>query len=270
MSNVAAAGTGHSGTFGIGRVITRTFGVTGQNFITFFLLALIARLPLLPLQLFEVSSAHPGLTPQQAMAAAFSPVSILIGLVGVLLAVIMSFVLQAALVHGTIVSLNGRNASLPDCLGTGLRVFFPVVGISFLVACGVILGFLVFIVPGIMLLLRWVVAVPVRVAEGPGILSAMGRSAELTHGHRWAVFGTVIVIVLILLGLDLLVLPLAAVARFLPATQVHTLLLVNMGLSTLVGALGSMIGAAVVASIYYELRTIKEGIGPKQLAAVFS
>jgi hypothetical protein len=70
-------GTGHPDTFGIGRVIARTFRVTGQNFITFFLLALIARLPLLPLQLFEVSSAHPGLAPQQAMAAGFSPASIL-------------------------------------------------------------------------------------------------------------------------------------------------------------------------------------------------
>jgi hypothetical protein len=270
MANVAAAGTGHSGTFGIGRVIARTFGVTGQNFIAFFLLALIARLPLLPLQLLEISKAQPGLTSQQAMALAFTPASILTGLAGLLLALIMSFVLQAALVHGTIVSLNGRKASLADCLGTGLRVFFPVVGISFLVSWGAILGFLLFVVPGIMLIVRWVVAVPVRVAEGPGILSAMGRSAELTHGHRWAIFGTMFLFVLMLFGLELLLLPLAAVASLSPAIQGHTLLLVNLGLSTLVSALGSMVGAVLVASIYYELRTIKEGIGPEQLAAVFS
>jgi hypothetical protein len=31
-----------------------------------------------------------------------------------------------------------------------------------------------------------------------------------------------------------------------------------------------LIGAAGVASIYYELRLVKEGVGPEQLAAVFA
>jgi len=43
-----------------------------------------------------------------------------------------------------------------------------------------------------------------------------------------------------------------------------------MFLTGLVRAVLGLIGAAGIASIYYELRLVKEGVGPEQLAAVFS
>jgi hypothetical protein len=255
-----------SGNFDIGRVISRTFSVTGNNFLVFFALALLARVPLLALQLAQVANG-----PAQ-QGAAFNPGLVLTALASVLISLIMSFVLQAALVHGTIVSLNGRRASFVDCLGTGIRLFIPVLGITLLVGFGAMLGFLLFVVPGIMLLIRWIVAVPVRVAEGPGILKAMGRSAELTHGHRWAIFGAALVFVLIAIGLAMLLIPFAAATRVATAAQAPSsaLVLANVGVSNLVSAISSMIGAVFAASVYFELRTIKEGIGPEQLAAVFS
>ena len=41
--------------------------------------------------------------------------------------------------------------------------------------------------PGIMLMVRWFVAVPACVVERIGPSGSMKRSAELTSGHRWKV-----------------------------------------------------------------------------------
>lgn len=267
MAAIAPAVGSHSGEFGVGRVLSRTFGVTGQNILVFFSLALIARIPLLALQLSSLG--HAALTPAQAAAAAFNPSTIATGLLSLVLALVMAFVLQAAVVHGTIVSLNGRKASFVDCLATGIRQFFPVLGISVLVGLGVMLGFVLLVVPGLMLIVRWMVAVPVQVAEGSGVLQAIGRSAELTKGHRWAIFGTLVVLFLLALGLAMLSAPFAMAARF-GIASVQSAYFLNLGVSTLVNTITSMISAVLAASIYFELRTIKEGIGPEQLAAVFS
>jgi len=43
-----------------------------------------------------------------------------------------------------------------------------------------------------------------------------------------------------------------------------------VGINTLITAVVGVVAAAGIASIYYELRLIKEGAGPQQVAAVFS
>jgi hypothetical protein len=181
------------------------------------------------------------------------------------------FMLQAALVHGTVAYLNGRKASFGSCLSTGVRVFFPMIGISFLVGWGIILGLILLIIPGIMLAMRWIVSVPVRVTEGPGILSALGRSAELTRGHRWSIFGLVVMLFLAQIMLQAAAAPFTgAFGPQTAATVSMTSLAMSEGVNLLVSAVIAMFTAVGAASIYYELRSIKEGIGPEQLAAVFS
>ncbi len=45
--------------------------------------------------------------------------------------------------------------------------------------------------------------------------------------------------------------------------------LLQVAVSLIVQPLQTMIATAGIASVYYELRSIKEGIGPETLAAVF-
>ncbi len=61
------------------------------------------------------------------------------------------------------------------------------VALSILTGVAVGLGFLAFVVPGVLLAIRWALAAPVVMLEGLGARSAMRRSRELVSGHRWAV-----------------------------------------------------------------------------------
>jgi hypothetical protein len=115
--------------------------------------------------------------------------------------------------------------------------------------------------------LAWAVIVPVLVVERTGVFGTFGRSAELTKGHRWAILGLAVVVWLISLVLGLAILPFQS-ALVLPGGGILAmtpLLIVN----GVVNVITTTIIAVGTASVYYELRSIKEGIGPEQLAAVF-
>ncbi len=80
---------------------------------------------------------------------------------------------------------------------------------SILVGIGVVLGLIALIVPGIILAIMWHFFGYV-IVENPGIgpIDAMRRSAEITRGHRWQLFGLGIALLgLNILGLLLCVVP---------------------------------------------------------------
>jgi hypothetical protein len=60
--------------------------------------------------------------------------------------------------------------------------------VSILMGLGVGLGLFLLIVPGVLLAIRWAVAVPVVMLEGLGPRAAMRRSQELVRGRRKDVF----------------------------------------------------------------------------------
>jgi hypothetical protein len=61
-------------------------------------------------------------------------------------------------------------------------VFWPLVAVSILLGIGVGIGFVLPIIPGLMLLVIWSVVAPVTVLERVGVLAAFGRSGELVRG----------------------------------------------------------------------------------------
>jgi hypothetical protein len=62
------------------------------------------------------------------------------------------------------------------------------VWLSLMTGVGVALGLMLFIVPGVLLAIRWTLAAPIVMLEGLGARAAMERSGELVQGHRGAVF----------------------------------------------------------------------------------
>lgn len=85
-----------------------------------------------------------------------------------------------------------------------LQAVTPVLGQLILVAIaagvGILIGFVLLIVPGLILATLWAVAAPVVVLERPGGLRALGRSRELVRGNGWNVFAVILLLV-ILVGL---------------------------------------------------------------------
>ena len=93
---------------------------------------------------------------------------------------------------------DGRRDATPGQL---LRAATPVLGPLILVALVVgiltVIGFVLLIVPGLILLTVWSVAAPVVVLERPPGLRAMRRSRELVRGNGWPVFGVIFVLVVL-------------------------------------------------------------------------
>jgi hypothetical protein len=96
---------------------------------------------------------------------------------------------------------DGRRDSSPGQL---LQAATPVLGqlilVGIVVAIGTVIGFVLIIVPGLILITLWSVAAPVVVLENPGVFAALRRSRELVRGNGWQVFG-VIVVVYIMVGI---------------------------------------------------------------------
>ena len=90
-----------------------------------------------------------------------------------------------------------RDSSLGELFSSVTPVFVPVIVVSILFGIGVAIGFVLIIIPGLILLTIWSVAIPVTVIERPGIFAAFGRSRQLVKGNGWQVFGTILLVWLI-------------------------------------------------------------------------
>jgi hypothetical protein len=116
--------------------------------------------------------------------------------------------------------------------------------VGIVVGVGVLVGFILIIIPGLILLTIWSVSAPVVVLERPGGLRALGRSRELVRGNGWRVFGVVLVffLLVVVLGttLELLADALATGAGIV--------------VRVLVGVLTAPLYALAAAVLYFELR----------------
>jgi hypothetical protein len=246
--------------FEMGRVFGRTFEVIGRNIALYMALAFVlVGLPTLVFQLLMPGASNQEELRRALLSGGFGRWMGMIGLGG-LVGTLFRYFLQATLVRATIEDLSDRRPNFADCLRTGLEMVLPVIGIAIVTGLGIILGFFLLIVPGIMLAIAWSVAVPAKVAERIGVFESLSRSRALTKGHRWKIFW-LLVLTSILIGMG----QGALVGAF-------------TAFGAAVGAVAAAIGAAIagaimatlVATMYVELRTLKEGTDVNTLAAVFS
>jgi hypothetical protein len=166
-------------------------------------------------------------------------------------------------------SLNGGKASFAECLAAGLKNVLPLTGIALVEFVVIGLGFVVLIVPGIIMALMFSVVAPIRVIEGTGVADTFSRSTDLTHGYKGQIFALLVIYYVLAVGLGLSARPLAGLP-FFGAGGTQNSLLVLMLVSVVTRTLLGILNATGVASIYYELRLVKEGHEPEQLASVFA
>jgi hypothetical protein len=274
--------------FSIGSVISRLFAVLGRNFVTFLLLSvLLVGLPTAVISFIQLAAMSPLLNPPATsdaanamMAEAFSPLRIGLGFAALLVTLAGNATLQGAVIHATVGDLSGRRVSFGESLATGFRFFLPLVGIGLIVGIGCVIGFIFFIVPGVLLALVWSVAAPAEVVERVGVFGALGRSLELTRNHRGAIFALGVVYLVAVWIVEILMqgvlgVGFASSAAAVAASPAHTtwgfqnLMLMQTVINLISNTLFASLSSAGIASIYFELRQTKEGVGVEQLAAVF-
>lgn len=121
------------------------------------------------------------------------------GLAGAIVGLVGYFWVQGALVEAVRDALDGRADTEIGDLFAAVKPRLPALIVAGVLAgLGIGLGFLLLIVPGLYLLTRWILIVPVIVLEGRSAGESFGRSSELVKGNGWSVFGLIVVTVLLL------------------------------------------------------------------------
>ena len=137
--------------------------------------------------------------------------------IGLIIAVIAAFLVQAALVKAVQDVRDGRaDLNLGETVSAVVPFLPAVIAASILAGIGIAIGFALIIVPGLILLTFWSLIVPSIVIGGDGVFGSFRKSWRTVRGYAWHVFGTYVLVFLILivfdivLGLILLALPIVA------------------------------------------------------------
>jgi hypothetical protein len=179
-------------------------------------------------------------------------------LAGALIALAGLFWLQGALVIAVDDVRDGRaDLSIQETLSRVLPRLNTLTLAGLLAALGITVGFLLLIVPGLVLITLWLLIVPAIMLENRGVFESFGRSRQLVSGQGWNVFGVIVLTVAILLAVNIGV---SIVERGLDSRWASLLL----GIATQTAVAPFLALAWTIT--YYELRATKE-VEPAPAAA---
>ena len=161
-----------------------------------------------------------------------------------------AFLLQATLVKAVQDVRDGRvDLSLGETVRAATPYLWAVAGASILAGIAITVGLILLIVPGLYLITIWAVIVPVIVLEQSGALASFGRSQQLVRGRGWHVFGTLVLVFIILIAVNLI---LGLIFSALPSV-------LGSGLSSVIsGTLIAPFLALVVTLVYYRLSAVTQ------------
>jgi hypothetical protein len=248
MSDIAGGAAIESNAgFMIGDVLGRTFSILGRSFVPFFLLSAVATLPYI---IFFWAQPTAVLAPSQVYKSMALP--LVVGFV-------LRMFTQAVILYAAFQDMRGRKVSVGESFRVALSRFLPIVGVIVLEGFGIALGMILLIVPGIILMLMWYLALPACVVEQLGPIESLSRSAALTKGHRWKILGLILLVAIV--G--------AVVGAVASAVGVMLGHVANVVITYIVQAVVAVFSGILVIVLYRDLRVAKEGIDTEQIAAVF-
>jgi len=218
----------------VGNVISRVFGIYGDQFVVLFLSALAVNIA------------------AGVIIVLLTLVGSIVGLlVGFLILIVANFFYTGMVVRLVEDVQDGRlDASVGQLFESVAPVVLPLIGAGILAAIGIAFGFLLLIIPGIFLLTIWAVVAPCVVIERTGVTGAFGRSYALVKQSFWQTLGAILVMALIYFVIGLII---GAIGTALG--------------DDVVGAIFRIFGNALTAPlivlaaavIYFELRRVEGG-----------
>lgn len=115
-------------------------------------------------------------------------------LLGVLL---VTPLVTAALIKAAADLYLGDTPALGGSYAYAFARFLPLLGAVVMAALGILLGFVLLIVPGLILTFRWYFVAQVVVVEDAKATDAIARSWRLSKGHFWRIVAVVVVATLV-------------------------------------------------------------------------
>lgn len=264
MATQAMADEGPS--FSVGTVLGRAFGTLGSNPIATFGIAFL--FGAVPQSLYSYFIGSSLAAADRASSIAVIAVSI----ASFAIYMLLSMLVQGALVRATLAHTQGEKASFAQCIGTGLSMAVPLIGLTLLLVLAVMAGMLLLLVPGVILFIMWSVAAPALVAEESGVFAALSRSRYLTKGARWRILGMQI-LVWVLIWLVSGVLGIIMVTGGMLPTVSNGAMQLSpsyLALSAVSNTIIIAFWSTVQASLYTSLRNWKDGPQSQDLANIFA
>ena len=171
----------------VGGVVNETFSIYGQNAVALLGSALVV---------FVIVGVAAGLL-QNAGGAVLGLLAGIIRLVGY--ALFTGFVVQ--LVQD--VRDGRRDETVGDLFSSATPAILALIVFGILFGIGVGIGFVLLIIPGLILITFWCVGAPAIVIEPAGPIEAFGRSWRLVRGDAWSVFAALLVVLLIVIAIGI-------------------------------------------------------------------
>jgi hypothetical protein len=170
----------------LGEILDVSFGLYRTLFVPLLLVAI-------------VSQGLPMILSIYVQSAGLQGVSILLSVGLLLFSVIGGALASAASTFILSEQYMGRTITAGDALARAWPFIGRVIMLSLLTSLLCVLGFFMLIIPCLILITGLVLATPALVIENrPHATDAMGRSWSLTRGHRWKIFGALVVTVIII------------------------------------------------------------------------
>ena len=220
--------------FSVGSVLSRTWTILWQNSLIFFGLLLIAELPTI-------------------IVSFSSPQEVGMALLIAILNLVLTLVIQGAVAYAVFQSLTGETASFGEALSRGLSRAPTMLLAGLLTGLCLVIGVILLIIPGIIVGCMLAVTMQACVVERLGAMASLSRSVELTKDYRLLIFGLFLII---------------GFATFVIA-MVATVILQHAWLVNIVATIPNAFASVMMAVIYFDLRSVKEGLNLDSLANVF-
>ena len=244
----------------LGEILDRTFTLYRRNFLLFVGISAIPQTLVLAINVISLLLGTKGAA--RAFTGLGIGLSLVIGLVVAIVAVLAIFYSQGATILAVKDLYLGRPASILDSFRRTRGEILPIMGVGILTGLAVVFGLILLVVPGIFIACRLFASVPVMLTEGRGPRDAMSRSWDLTQGAAGRAFVIYLLYLVILFAFALvLVSPFSALAVLAGIRNPEM-----MRFWTFIADLGNRVSSTLVspflliasAVFYFDLRVRKE------------
>jgi len=167
----------------------------------------------------------------------------------------------------TVRQLTGAAVSAKEAQSAGMKAFGKLWVVGLLSGLGIVLGILLLIVPGVILIVGWMPATAVLMAEDKTGQDCLKRAWALTKGSRWrlaGLFGLFFVATLIVLALFI-----GLVVAVSMANQMASSILRDFLLGPVFVTLVSVVSVVGASAVYVSLTKTEQGVAG-DVSSVFS
>lgn len=243
--------------FGVGAVTGATFALFFGRFAFYVSLALLTFIPAIAALLLAPGYGE-ALYGSDAEAGAAT-------LIAAAISMFCGSLLAALATYAVVMEVKGERVGFGQTIAAAAPRIGAVIVASFIVVIVVAFFLLLLIIPGLIAAtILWVV-IPIVVVERSGPFTSINRSASLTKGKRWSIFGIILILTIIGIAAEVLL-------QLLIGPVFH-----GVGMSTIflwvafvVDILFQTLFAVAAAYSYFHLKVLKEGAQVDELAKVFA